>query len=159
MKLARTIRLDISDENIFDQPADMGEWAISGAFEFSNWSDDDLTGKPRQAFANGWLSVESFGRASVVAVTPITTFERETLVLQLAAHFVERYGAPTIEAAMPVAEAEITHMQEMCEDHADNTLLVVSREMSDVGVKEQFRYIAASDAGLDQFAVHGDAGI
>ena len=28
MKLARTLRLDISDENVFERPAPSGEWAI-----------------------------------------------------------------------------------------------------------------------------------
>ena len=67
MKLARTIRLDESDDNVFDHPANAGEWAISGGFEFSNWSEENLNGKPRQAFSNGWLSLESFGRATCVA--------------------------------------------------------------------------------------------
>ncbi|MGB8622125.1 MAG: DUF6505 family protein [Paracoccaceae bacterium] len=155
MKLARTIRLDESDENVFETPAEMGEWAISGAFEFSNWTDDDLTGKARQAFSNGWLSIESFGRATFVAVAPITEFELETLVLSLSQKFVDDYGAPDIEAARPVAEEEIRHMREMCEDHADNTLLVVNRELSEMGVHEQFRYIDAQSANLESFAVHG----
>ena len=34
MKLARTVRLDISDQNVFENPAQSGEWAISGGFEF-----------------------------------------------------------------------------------------------------------------------------
>ena len=38
MKLARTLRLDVSDDNVFDLPAPSGEWAISGGFEFSNWT-------------------------------------------------------------------------------------------------------------------------
>ncbi|MGO4913838.1 DUF6505 family protein [Pseudogemmobacter sp. W21_MBD1_M6] len=155
MKLARTIRLDQSDGNVFASPADMGEWAISGAFEFSNWTEDDLTGKARQAFANGWLSVESFGRATFVAVTPITELELEALTLALAEKFVADFGAPSIAAARPVAEAELLHMREMCEDQADNTLLVVTRELTATGVREEYRTIAAQSAELDSFAVHG----
>jgi hypothetical protein len=75
MKLARTIRLDASDENVFENPAASGEWAISGGFEFSNWDESHLTGKPRQAFSNGWLSLDSFGRATFVAITSITETE------------------------------------------------------------------------------------
>ncbi len=45
MKLARTLRLDISDENVYETPAPSGEWAISGGFEFSNWTEADLKGK------------------------------------------------------------------------------------------------------------------
>jgi hypothetical protein len=56
MKLARTLRLDVSDDNVFENPAPSGEWAISGGFEFSNWTEAELKGKARQAFSNGWNS-------------------------------------------------------------------------------------------------------
>ena len=55
MQLARAIHFDESDLNVFHCPARTGEWCLSGGFEFSNWSEGDLTGKARQAFANGWL--------------------------------------------------------------------------------------------------------
>ena len=70
--LARVIRLDDSDLNVFDPAADIGEWAISGAFAFSDWTEADLVGKARQAFANGWLGLDSFGRSTFVAVAPVT---------------------------------------------------------------------------------------
>ena len=155
MKLARTIRLDESDDNVFDHPANAGEWAISGGFEFSNWSEENLNGKPRQAFSNGWLSLESFGRATFVAITSITKSEYERLIQQLAAHFVEHYGAPDMDAALPVAKEELDHMQSMCEDHDDNTLLMVSRTLNDSGVHESFRFNHPQSASLDAFAVHG----
>ncbi|MEL7153848.1 MAG: DUF6505 family protein, partial [Pseudomonadota bacterium] len=75
MKLARTIRFDESDDNVFERTAQPDEWAVSGAFEFSNWSQDDLTGKARQAFSNGWLGLETFGRSTFVAVSEITDAE------------------------------------------------------------------------------------
>jgi hypothetical protein len=155
MKLARTIRLDESDDNVFERPADAGEWAISGGFEFSNWDENNLTGKPRQAFSNGWLSLESFGRATVVAVTSITDSEYQSLTAKLAQHFVDLYGAPDIDAALPVAKDELDHMQSMCEDHDDNTLLMVSRTLNDSGVHESFRFNSPQSASLDAFAVHG----
>ena len=49
--LARAIHFDESDRNVFHAPARTGEWCVSGGFEFSNWSEGDLTGKARQAFA------------------------------------------------------------------------------------------------------------
>lgn len=155
MKLARTIRLDSSDENVFENPAAAGEWAISGGFEFSNWDESDLKGKPRQAFTNGWLSLESFGRATFVAITPITPNELESLTLQLANHFVTQYGAPSVEAAQPVAAEEIDQMRQMCEDHDDNTVLMVSRELTDTGVREAYKFTAPQGASLESFAVHG----
>ncbi len=155
MKLARTIRLDESDDNVFEGPASAGEWAISGGFEFSNWNEDDLTGKPRQAFSNGWLSLESFGRATFVAVAPITEAEYGALTQTLAQYFVDHYGAPDIEAALPVAKDELDQMQSMCEDHEDNTLLMVSRSLNESGIHESYRFNSPQDASLGTFAVHG----
>lgn len=156
MKLARAIHFDESDQHVFASPARTGEWCISGGFEFSNWSESDLVGKARQAFANGWLGLETNGRVTFVAVTQITAAEVATLTDLLAAHFVTYYGAPSVEAARPVAAEEVSQMAELCEDHAPNTLLTVARELTDAGVREAFRVIEAQDAGLDQFAIHGD---
>jgi len=154
MKLARAIHFDESDRNVFFSPARTGEWAISGGFEFSNWTEADMTGKARQAFANGWLGLETYGRVTFVAVTQIEENELATLQTALARHFVEIYGAPSEEAAADVAAAELEEMRELCIDHPPNTLLTVSRELSGVGVREQFRSIEAEPAGLEQFAIH-----
>jgi hypothetical protein len=156
MKLARAIHFDDSDTRVFHAPARTGEWCISGGFEFSNWSEDDLTGKARQAFSNGWLGLETFGRATFVAVTVIENAEYETLVTRLAEHFVAYYGAPSVEAASGVARSELDHMRELCEDHEANVLLTVARELSEAGVKEAYRFVEAQEAGLDQFAIHAD---
>lgn len=71
MKLARAIHFDESDTRVYANSARTGEWCISGGFEFSNWGEGDLTGKARQAFSNGWLGLETFGRVTFVAVTQI----------------------------------------------------------------------------------------
>lgn len=156
MKLARAIHFDESDLNVYHSPARTGEWCISGGFEFSNWTEADLSGKPRQAFSNGWLGVETFGRVTFVAVTQVEQAEVDALARALARHFVDVYGAPDADAALPVALEELSHMAELCEDHAPNTLLTVMRELTDAGVRESFRVIEAQDAGLEQFAIHGD---
>lgn len=155
MKLARAIHFDESDTRVFASPARTGEWCIPGGFEFSDWGEADLTGKARQAFANGWFGLETGGRVTFVAVTQVEDAEAETLGQMLAQHFVTYYGAPSPEAALPVAQAEIAHMAELCEDHAPNTLLTVARELTEAGVRESFRVIEAQEAGLDQFAIHG----
>jgi hypothetical protein len=155
MKLARTLRLDISDENVYAEPAPSGEWAISGGFEFSNWTEAELKGKARQAFTNGWYSIESGGRASFVGVCRITDAELEQLRQSLAQTFVEQYGAPDVDAAYPVACEEIDQMRHMCEDFEENTLLMVSRTLTQSGVEETFRSRAPQDAPLEAFAVHG----
>ncbi|MEL0438093.1 DUF6505 family protein [Phycobacter sp. K97] len=156
MHLARAIHFDESDQNVFASPARTGEWCISGGFEFSNWGEADLTGKQRQAFANGWMGLETGGRVTFVAVTKIEEAELETLTDLLAHHFVSYYGAPDVAAARPVAAEEIAHMAELCADHAPNTLLTVMRELTEAGVRESYRMIEAQSAGLEQFAIHGD---
>ena len=156
MNLARAIHFDESDLNVFYSPARTGEWCISGGFEFSNWTEADLAGKARQAFANGWLGVETFGRVTFVAVTRIEPQEFDVLTERLAGHFVEIYGAPSVAAASSVAREEMGQMAALCDGLTPNTLLTVSRELTDAGVKESFRTIEAQDAGLEQFALHGD---
>jgi len=155
LKLARTLRIDESDGMIFARPAASGEWAIPGGFEFSNWSEADLHGKARQAFANGWLSLESFGRATLVAVARIEAAEIEALTERLAAHFMALYGAPDIATALPAARNEIAFMQDLCADHEPNVLLVVQRELTEAGVKESFRAITPAEARIDLVARHG----
>ena len=153
--LARAIHFDESDQRVFASPARTGEWCISGGFEFSNWGEGDLVGKARQAFSNGWFGLETGGRVTFVAVTQIEPGEVETLTTLLAQHFVTYYGAPSVEAARPVAADELAQMTDLCADHAPNTLLTVARELSDVGVRESYRVIDAPEAGLEQFAIHG----
>jgi len=154
-KLARTITFDGSDAEIFARAAPAGEWAIPGGFEFSNWTEAELTGKARQAFANGWLSVESFGRSTLVAVAAIDPAEMEAATRALAAHFVTYYGAPDLEAAHAAAREEIEFMSELCADHDPNTLLAVSRELTSAGVRESFSAIRPHDADIAQVAIHG----
>lgn len=155
MKLARAIHFDDSDTRVFHSPARTGEWCVSGGFEFSNWSDGDLVGKAKQAFSNGWMGLETFGRTSLVAVTQLEPFERDALAASLAQHFVQIYGAPSIEAAMGTAQEEIAHMIDLCEEQPPNTLLTVSRTLTDAGVKESYGMIEPQSAGIEQFAVHG----
>ncbi len=156
MKLARAIHFDESDQRVFASPARTGEWCISGGFEFSDWTDGDLVGKARQAFANGWFGLETGGRVTFVAVTEIEPAEIDTLERLLAQHFVTYYGAPSQEAALPVAREEIAQMAELCDEHDANTLLTVARDLTEAGVREAYRVIEAQEAGLDQFAIHGD---
>lgn len=155
MKLARAIHFDESDQRVFHNPARTGEWCISGGFEFSNWGEADLVGKARQAFTNGWMGVETFGRVSCVAVTQIEPQERDLIAQLLAQHFVDIYGAPSVEAALGTALEEIGQMTELCVDHAPNALLTVTRELTTAGARESFRVIESQDADIMQFAVHG----
>jgi hypothetical protein len=155
MKLARAIHFDESDMRVYHSPARTGEWCLSGGFEFSNWGEGDLVGKARQAFSNGWLGTETFGRVTFVAVTQITPDEAEAVTQALARHFVAVYGAPDEGAALPVARDEVAQMIDMCADHPPNTLLTVMRELTGAGVRESYSAIAPQGAELDLVAVHG----
>ncbi|MGF1551850.1 MAG: DUF6505 family protein [Paracoccaceae bacterium] len=157
LQLARTVRFDESDLNVFERAAEPDEWAVSGAFAFSDLAEADLTGKTRQAFANGWLGLESFGRTTFVAVSRIEQAEYDAQVEALAAHFVAAWGAPDHDAARPVAAEELAFMASLCAEHAPNTLLVVERNLVAAGVSEGFRAIRPREATLDIVAVHGSA--
>ena len=140
LRFPRTIRLDESDTAVFDLAAIPGEWAVSGAFAFSQLTGDELQGKTRQAFAHGFLGLGSFGRSTLVVVTDIGEEDYRGIVETLARYFVEAYGAPDIETALPVAEEEAAFAASLC-DHPVNTLLAVSRELEERGIVESFRVI------------------
>lgn len=142
MKMLKTIRFDISDDHVFAEAAGPDEWAIPGSFAFVDLGPQDLIGKTRQAFANGFLSLAGFGRATFTSVAEIGQAEHDRLVDALAAHFVAHYGAPDIEAARPTAEAEITFTLGLCEGLAINSLLTVRRHFNDEGaIREEFRTV------------------
>lgn len=155
MNLARAIHLDQSDTLVFHRHARTGEWVISGGFEFSNWQQGDLTGKARQAFANGWLGLETFGRVTFAAVTRIEPEEYKALADNLAQHFVTIYGAPDLDSARAVALDELQQMVDMCDGQDANTILTVARELSDVGVNESYRIIESQEAELIQITGDG----
>ena len=139
MTLARVIRFDRSDLNIFPTTADEGEWAIAGSFSFANLNPDDLTGKVRQAFANGFMGVPSFGYATLVSVSTASDSDVTAITDQLTRHFMAEYGAPSSDLACQAAVEEIGFMAEMCDEHKTGTLLSVSRSMTDEGISESFR--------------------
>src|SRR5260370_22511393 len=63
MKLLRIIRLDPSDTFIFPSAAELGEWAISGAFVFSNVARATLEGRELAAFPSGCLGMPCLARS------------------------------------------------------------------------------------------------
>ena len=146
MRFPRTIRLDASDEQVFERAAAPEEWAVSGAFAFADAPPEVLRGKAAQAFARGFLGTRSFGWATLVAVAEIAPGELETVIEALAHHFVERYGAPSTAAARAAAEAEATFAASLCE-HKLNTLIAVERSSGPDGIVERFRTIEPLNSG------------
>lgn len=142
MKLLRTIRLDASDRNVFDRAAESGEIAVSGAFAFAGLEAEEITGKTRQAFANGFLGLGSFGRSTFVTVGEGEEAEVERAREALSRHFVEAYGAPSIEVARPEADAELAFARDLAHDARLNTLFTVRRELDEDGqIREAFRIV------------------
>jgi hypothetical protein len=145
MKFPRTIRLDASDVYVFPVAADPGEWAVPGAFAFAERDPATLERKERLAFAGGWLGTASLGRSSLVEVAEIGEQEFVAVVERLAHHFVERYGAPDLAAALPAARQEADYAAGLCQ-HKIHTLLAVEREVTEQGVVERFRVIVPGRA-------------
>ncbi len=142
MKFLRTIRFDDTDTRVFDTPAAPDEWAISGAFAFARMAPEEITGKARQAFANGFLGLASFGRATFTVVADLDESELERLHHVLGLHFVSRYGAPDLAAALPVAREECAFIADLCSDAAINTVFAVARSFdADGRIREAFRIV------------------
>lgn len=142
VKLLRTISFDQSDRAVYDLAAADGEWAVSGAFAFADSDLSAIKGKPRQAFANGFLGLNSFGRSTFAVVCEATADDRNEAAYRLARHFVERYGAPDVETALPVADSEIDFAAGLADGQPINTVLTVRRIAgADGGIKEEFRTI------------------
>jgi hypothetical protein len=143
-RLPRTIRLDRSDTLIYDPPAEAGEWAVPGAFEF--WDEDPaaMSGKRRQAFRGGFLGLASFGWSTLVEVAEATAEQRASAVSALAAHIRARHGAPDEAAARAAAEEEIAFAESLC-GHPPGTVLALSRNEEDGEVRERFRTLHMRD--------------
>ena len=150
MKFPKTIRFDNSDLNIFENPSEEGEWAISGAFEFSNDTQENLKGKRKQSFSNGFLGLDTFGRSTFVSIASIDEPENVKIVKKLSELFMQSYGVPDITKALSVADEEVNFMIDVCSDHDLGSLLTVFRTLENDGIHENFRHIPKGDACSNQ---------
>ncbi len=150
MKLARVIRFDRSDLNIFPHVADEGEWAITGSFSFADLKEDEITGKVKQAFSNGFMGVPSFGYSTLVSVATAKSNDVEAITDHLVERFITAYGAPSPDLARAAAEEEIQFIADICSEHKTGTLLSLTRTMTADGIRESFRAIAKADSCSNQ---------
>lgn len=147
MKLLRTVRLDSSDTKVYARAAEPGEWAVPGAFRFAGIDPATLDKKARQAFKSAWLGLDGFGDATIVEAIEASDEQYEACVRQLAAHFVEFYGAPDILAAAHAAREELAYASSLAA-HPNHTLLILEREPAEGGgVSERVRNVVKSRAG------------
>ena len=144
MKFLKTIRFDPSDSHVFSSAANVDEWAIPGGFCFACIEEEAVTGKMKQAFSNGFLSLESFGFSTFVSVAEISEASVADLIDNLAQYFVAKFDAPSMEEARPAAQAEIDFVRDMCSSVAINSIFTLRRFFDDAGeIREEFRIVDA----------------
>ena len=142
MKFLRTIRFDETDTRVYPLAAEAGEWSLPGGFEFAQSKPGELTGKAKQAFANGFLGLGTFGRSTFATVSETTAVELALIETLVARHFMERYGAPDETQAQAAARDEIAFVSELCASASINTVLTVRRRFDENGqIREEFRVI------------------
>src|SRR5215204_4178494 len=107
LKFPRTIRLDPSDTFIFERAAEPGEWAVSGAFMFSEADPAMLVGKARSAFRAGFLGIESLGWSTLVQIVNAAEQDRPAVVDGRGGKVVAHFGAPDLTAAGAAAQEGI----------------------------------------------------
>ncbi len=147
-KFLKTIRFDQSDEGVFPQAAIEGEWAISGAFAYFDQAPGDMSGKEKQAFANGFLGLSSFGRSTFACVTNITEEEIKRIECDLASSLLERFGAPDLDVAKSVAGEEVAFICDLCIEPQKNTVFAVRRSFKEDGrINESFHMVRAEQGG------------
>ena len=142
MKLLRTIRLDPSDTFVFERAAEPGEWAVSGAFVFSDVDPATLQGKERSAFRSGFLGVTSLGWSTLVQIVEASDEDRERLIGELSQRLMDAFGAPDLAAARAAAEEEIAFAASLCNQPQD-TLIAVHRSFENGEIREAFRSLHA----------------
>ena len=150
MKFAKTIRFDKSDLNIFPLASEEGELAIVGTFNFYNLKQDDLKGKVKQAFSNGFMGCTTFGYSTLVSLVNIKEKELQQLKTNLGKFLIDNFGAPSREIAERAANEEINFMLDLCKNHEIGSLLSLSRTWETEGIKETFRNLPKADSCAEQ---------
>jgi hypothetical protein len=138
MKLLRTIRLDASDTFIFLSAAEPGEWALSGAFVFSDMELSALKGKELSAFRSGFLGIPSLGWSTLAQIVDADAEDRLAAIDVAARCLCDRFGAPDLVAARKAAAEEVDFTISLC-DHPRDTLIAVRRTDEGGTIHEAFR--------------------
>ena len=150
MKFAKTIRFDKSDLNIFPTIAEEGELAVVGTFSFFNFDEENLKGKMKQAFSNGFLGIPSFGYSTLISLTQVEEEDLKSLKNTLSDCFLKNYGAPSFEHAYKAADDEVNLMLDLCSSHDKGSLISISREITKDGIKENFRNLPKAESCAEQ---------
>ena len=116
MKFAKTIRFDKSDLNIFPLASEEGELAVVGTFNFYNLKQQDLNGKIKQAFSNGFMGCNTFGYSTFVSLVNISKEELQQLKIDLGKYLVDNF------------------MLDLCKNHEIGSHLSLTRTWEDEGI-------------------------
>ncbi len=149
-RLPRTVRLDASDDSVFDHAALPGEWAIPGGFLFMDLAGEVMSQALHNAFACAFLGTESFGWSTLVSVEAASPDEIETVTASLALRFLRDFAAPSLAEARGAAEQEVSFAAGLC-DHPIGTLLTVSRRFEGEDIVERYATLTPDD---DMASVH-----
>ena len=150
MKYAKTIRFDKSDLNIFPSIAKEGELAVVGTFSFFHLDEENLKGKMKQAFSNGFLGLPSLGYSTFISLAEVEEEDLKILKNTLSDCFLKKYGAPSFEHAFKAADDEVNLMLHLCCSHDKGSLIGISREMTKEGIKENFRHLPKAESCAEQ---------
>jgi hypothetical protein len=141
VKLLKTVRADPSDTFVFERAAEPGEWAVSGAFAYSQMDVASLSGKARAAFRGGFLGVESLGRSTLVRVVEASDADCSAAIELLAQRLVEHFGAPNLAVARPAAAEEIAFAASLSH-HPAGMLVAIARRYDNGEMHESFRTLS-----------------
>ena len=86
----------------------------------------------------------------MISLVNVPEEELSSFKAKLGQYFITHYGAPSKELAEKAASEEINFMIDLCKTHELGSLLSVSREWSDEGIKERFRNLPKADSCAEQ---------
>lgn len=151
MHFLRSIRLDGSDQQVFELAAEPGEWAVPGSFALLCIDPQTRDRKQREAFRHGFIGTDSFGYSSLVTVADISTAGLSGVIERIAAHLRRHCGAPTDSAARSAAEEEVGFTLELSA-HPIGTLIALQRDLVDDAIEETYRTVSRPE-GVDHSQV------
>ncbi len=133
-KLLRAVRLDDSDDRIFNAcgAAKDGEWVVTGGYAVCDFDTAPRCDPPCHCQAS-FLSVDSRRRCSIAEVVEVDEAGLESQVDALAWHLVKAWNAPSWDDARRVAEEEVRHTAEVCETLSPEVWITVKREPNPEG--------------------------
>ena len=136
MKFLKAVLLDDSDSRVFgaNGAAEAGEWVVSGGYAVALQPE----GAASAHRANTFIGIASHGRCSIAEVSGIDEATYQSLVEELARHFLHDLGAPSPDAARKAAEDECEYTADLCESFSHDVWITVRRETTAEGVGERY---------------------